>query len=424
LFGRLEEELREEIAAIEQSERPSSGLKEMGVQGLYLDGTPGEGGLDEGQSVRNNAGRSYGKGMNAYGGLSLAAWMGHRFLFSFSPEIRYLENDAPGFDASIGGRIHEGYVKYHTSVMDIQAGKISLWWGQGESGTLLLTDNMEPLPMIRLHPDKPFALTLFSRPVWFDYDFFISRLEEDRDHPEPYFWGLRLGFRPIRSWELGLARTAMLGGGDRPVTLETALRSLTGIGENSERQAGNQIGGIDTRYRGRILEQPFALYGEYYGEDEAGGVPYKQGYLVGLHLPEIRGFPRHSAKVEYADNTRFPGAWYRHGVYGDGYTYQGRIMGHPMGADARDLFLKWEAYFRGGETGFLSFERIRYGVFSPSPGQLTDYSVGIRWDGKNGIEWNASFTLQDVQNLDLTPETDFTNQIFMLGLRKSFRNPR
>ncbi len=41
--------------------------------------------------------------------------------------------------------------------------------------------------------------------------------------------------------------------------------------------------------------------------------------------------------------------WYDHHIYTSGYTYDGRIMGHHMGSDSRDLFA--EISYRFNERG-------------------------------------------------------------------------
>jgi len=245
------------------------------------------------------------------------------------------------------------------------------------------------------------------------YDFFVSRLEKERELPQPIFWGLRIGFKPHPLWEIGLARTAMMGGEGRPVTLETVYRSFLGLGENTPSEAGNQIGGIDMRLRGRLWDRPFTIYGELYGEDEAGGLPSKYAYLTGVHLLEIPFFRGNSLWLEYANNTGFfekaPGIWYRHHIYTDGYTYKERIMGHGMGSDADDLLLRWEVYLLCKGKVFLGVERNRFNLFDPHKGEMTDYFAGMDYPLRGGKSLTFRYTFQRGVHLDNMDHQDTAN---------------
>jgi hypothetical protein len=320
----------------------------------------------------------------------------------------------------------DGYFKYHTYLSDIMIGKVPLWWGQGYNGTLVLTDNMEPLTMIRFYKESPFEIALPLKQKWLiSYDFFVSELEHNRELPNPIIWGIRFGFKPIPSWEIGIARTAIFGGGDRPVNLNSIFNSVTGIGENTSKESGDQIAGIDTSYKGKLWKQPFLIYGEIYGEDQSKWFPYKNAVIFGLYLPEILDFPGNTLRVEYADNTGFLQSdlydvWYTHHIYTDGYTYKGRIIGHGMGTDADNFLLKWERYLSADARGFFSFERNRLGLFNPSHWEIRNYTAGGELNLTGSLELGLQYTLQNVDNADFTPDRDFENHEVWVNIRKNF----
>lgn len=414
ILDRLEQELQEELRSIRESTGVESGIKDVLFQALFLDGAFSSGGLDRGQSIKNFEGRPYEKGANFYTGISVALPLGGKLLLFLGPEFQYVEGDVPDTKEIKRVRLQEGYLKYHTSFAEFQAGKVPLWWGQGIGGSLILSNNMEPPTMIRLYKESPFIIPLpFQKKGLMTYDFFVSRLEKERELPEPIFWGLRIGFKPHPLLEIGLARTAMMGGGDRPVTLETVYRSFLGIGENTSSEAGNQIGGIDMRFRGRLWDRPLTIYGELYGEDEAGGLPSSYAYLAGVHLLEIPFFQGNSLWLEYANNTglfeKSPGIWYRHHLYTDGYTYKGRIMGHGMGSDADDLILRWEIYLLRKGKVFLGFERNRFNLFDPEEGEIIDYFTGMDYPLKGKIRLALGYILQRAVHIDNIDHQDTMN---------------
>ena len=87
---------------------------------------------------------------------------------------------------------------------------------------------------------------------------------------------------------------------------------------------------------------PVAFYTQWIGEDEAGGLPSKFLGLFGLESWGSTRFGGCRLRAEYADTackfTREQPAYncaYRNGIYPQGYTYRGRIIGHSMDNDSR-----------------------------------------------------------------------------------------
>lgn len=425
ILERLERELKEELAMLSGSSESSAGIKQVQLQTVFLDGKFSDGGLEKMQSIKNIAGRPYGNGLNLYGGLTFTSRMGDSGLLYLYPEFQYAGRNVTGEDSLYLLRLQEGYFKYHTSVSDFMVGNVPLWWGQGFNGALILSDNINPLTMVRLYKESPFTFSLpFLKTCSLTYDFFVSRLEGDRELPYPVLWGLRIGFKPFPSWEIGVARTAMFGGGDRPVNLKTIVNSFTGRGENTPEEAGNQIAGVDTNFKGYLWNQPFLIYGELYGEDQAGVWPSKLADIAGLYLPEVAGLHGNSIRVEYAEDTSLPdkqkGVWYRHHIYSDGYTYHGRIIGHSMGTDADDFLLRWDRYVSVNGKGFVSLERNRIGLFNPVHWEVRDYTAGVEFRLGSGKELTVQYTLQKVDNFNFQPDEDFENHLVRINLKKDF----
>lgn len=424
ILNRIERELKEELELLSGSSGFSDGIKQVQVQTIFLDGRFSDGGLDSIQSLKNIAGRPYENGLNLYGSLTFVTRMGDSSLLYLYPEFQYAERNVSGEDSLYLLKLQEGYLKYHTSVSDFMFGNVPLWWGQGFNGALLLSDNISPLTMVRIYKESPFTFSLpFHQNGSLTYDFFVSRLEGNRELPYPVLWGLRIGFKPIPSWEIGIARTAMFGGGDRPVNLKTIFNSFTGQGENTPKEAGNQIAGGDTNFKGHLWNQPFMIYGELYGEDQAGIWPSKLADIVGLYLPEIAGLPGNSIRVEYSEDTSLPkkeSVWYRHHIYSDGYTYHGRIIGHSMGTDADDFLLRWDRYVSVNAKGFISLERNRIKLLDSVHREARDYTAGVEFRLGNRKELAVKYTLQKVDNFNSQPGQDFENHEVWVNLMKDF----
>lgn len=284
----------------------------------------------------NNDGESYEKGFNIRSGFISRAEL-DGVSFYFNPELRYSDSDTDVV-------IKRGYGVLSSLGIDLILGKDSQWWGPGYHGAILLSNNSEPMTMLKLTNPQPFLLPWIFRYLGlFKFTFFVTRLEKERDIPEPYLWGMRLNFKPNLYLEIGLQRTAILGGKGHSENLNTWWKSFTGKGENVPGvEAGDQRAGFDIKITLPFKSQPLQLYAEAAGEDEAGGLPSKWAYLTGIYLPRILSLERFSIRGEYATThvEGSPNVWYTHHIYTTGYKYKGRIIGHHMGTDSKDIFLE------------------------------------------------------------------------------------
>lgn len=299
---------------------------------LYSDGMPHFLNL-------NNKGDIIGNGSNFRAGFSSSAGAFGALAFYLNPEVRYPEGPSTE-DAEVV--LVEGYGALDLWNIELTAGRQSLWWGPGFHGTLLLTDNARPFDLIKLTNPKPATLPwIFSHLGPVKLTAFVTTLEEDRDFANPYLAGIRLDLKPHPYVNIGLARTAMFGGAGRHVDAGVIWDVLTAGNENVEGEPGNQLGSVDLKIILPFKLQKIVLYGELGGEDEAGSLPSRVAYITGVYLPDIFGLDRLDLRVEYAETfiSKYPGVWYAHHIFTSGYTYDGRIIGHHMGADARDLFI-------------------------------------------------------------------------------------
>lgn len=348
VLNRLKREFRAELAYLtdetgEAGGVPSKPLRSLSLAGIYQDGAPSAAaGTDASQFALNynNFGREY----DNHGNLELRAEtelrLFDRLLLSWQPYLSVQEDGG----TSVETQAATAAVSFKG--IELSAGRQSLWWGPGRHGSLLLSNNAEPLDMVRLTNPSPLRLPwLFKHLGPFRFDLFASRLDDDRAVPEPYFGGMRLNFKPAYWLELGATRTVMFGGDGRPSIDAGDFLTIIG-GENlaGDEDTSNSIGGIDMRLIFPLLWS-MEIYGELAGEDEAdafGFLPFfsKNSFLAGIYLPQIDPSGRLALRVEYADTSRIGGdspVLYRHSVYTSGYHHQGQIMGHHVGSDAVDL---------------------------------------------------------------------------------------
>ena len=257
----------------------------------------------------------------------------------------------------------------------ISASSQQRWWGPGWDGSLILSNNARPIPSLVI--DRVLTDAFESR--WLDWlgpwdlNVMFGQLEEERHIPDAQFFGMRFNFRPLHSLEIGLSRTAQWCGEGRPCNASTFSDLLIGRdnrgdqGIESDNEPGNQLAGVDFRWSTKIGGQPVALYGQFIGEDEAGGFPSR---WMGQFGAEWSGYfaDRWSTRVfaefagtscQFYESSEIFNCAYNHGTYRTGYRYEGRPIGHAVDNDARVVSLgllavdendsQWRALVRIGE---------------------------------------------------------------------------
>lgn len=343
---------------------------------------------------KNRDGVAVKKGNN--GLIGLTARFDSPFLgLSATPELRAYDDEA-------SVKLKKGYALLNLWREELFFGKESAWWGPGENGAVLLSNNAEPVTAVKLSNSIPYDI--FG--VGFRGTFFISRLEKDRrDIQSPILYGIRLDFKPLRFLEIGLTKTALFGGEGRKEDLGAFWNSLVGKGENADtpdqltNEPGDQRAGIDAKLVIPFKYQPFTVYAEMAGEDEAGGFPTKKAWIYGAYLPRLASLERLELRGEYANTviSGHPGVWYTHHIFNQGYTSKGRVIGHYIGADAGDLFL-WGRYNFDTATFSVSYERLKKGF--PAPLVREDYGVSFSKElfKRGAVELSGNYSREETGN--------------------------
>ena len=228
------------------------------------------------------------------------------------------------------------------------AGKIPAWWGPGHDGSLIRGDASIPVTGITMQRDEQSAPTsqYLSWVGPWQYQLFAGQLEDYEAIPEAKLFGARLAASPLPWLEVGASRTFMWGGEGRPESFSSFGDAVLGTKDNADNgdvdgDPANQLGGFDAKVRlASLINVPASIYGQYVGEDEAGGLPAKNMYLAGAdYASEAYGKP-YQLYAEYTDTRtsgEVQGVSYDHGTYTDGYYQQGYPLGYALGGDAESV---------------------------------------------------------------------------------------
>lgn len=229
------------------------------------------------------------------------------------------------------------------------AGKIPAWWGPGNDGSLIRGDASIPVTGFTMQRDTQTAPTnqyLNWVGPW-QYQLFAGQLDDYEAIPDAKLFGARLTASPWEWLEVGASRTFMWGGEGRPESFSSFGDAILGtkdneaIAGNTDDDPANQLGGFDAKIQlAPLLNVPASVYGQYVGEDEAGGLPAKNMYLAGVdYASEAYGKP-YQLYAEYADTRssgEVKGVSYDHFLYTDGYYQHGYPLGHSLGGDAESV---------------------------------------------------------------------------------------
>lgn len=279
------------------------------------------------------------------------AWTGQRFALRLS--ATYVDDPIDGDEWRADG----SYVGVALGNWMLAGSFQDRWWGPGWQSSLILSSNARPIPALTLDRNSTHAFeSKWLRWIgpW-DFSVMWGALDDDRFIPDSRIFGMRFDFRPFKSLEVGLSRTAIMCGDGRPCDLEAFFNMLIGrdnVGDNisAEDEPGDQRAGFDVRWSGHLASQPLALYTQWIGEDEANFFPTAWLAQYGAEtwgqwdrLGTYRFYFEWSDTMcDYrlyrsirGDGGEVGGECaYNHGTYKTGYRDRGRSIGHSFDNDA------------------------------------------------------------------------------------------
>jgi hypothetical protein len=239
----------------------------------------------------------------------------------------------------------------------ISANALDRWWGPGHEGSLILSNNARPMPtiMVERAEARPFGPTWLSWLGPYRFSFGISQMEDNReDIDSPLFMAWRVAVMPFNKIELGFSRTAQFCGEQLSCDLNTFGNLLAGndnlgIDATAENEPGNQMAGFDLRWNSPIGHLPYAIYGQYIGEDESSYMPAKYLGQLGLEVWKplvdgglVQGYIEYATTTCSASTDRGPyyNCAYNQGRFNvEGYRYHGRVIGYTADRDAENWAL-------------------------------------------------------------------------------------
>jgi hypothetical protein len=420
-YATLTREFKEEIARLDGAANVGARVESVYTRMMGISGTPIRDGYHFGQTIINDYGRPYWAGFNNITGLSADVEAGpvsiyFRGEYQHSPAMPsesaqtlaataaadFVPPLANGTDEANQFALLDSMASVNIDNVQISFGTQSVWLGPGESGSLLMSNNAAPFPMVKIDDVVPHKIPGLSRILGpFRTEFFVGQLSGQHWEycivptcqsdpgfpdvvgpnisPQPFIHGEKISFQPTPNFEFGMGVTAMFGGPGLPVTFGNFFRTY--YVHTPANNPGKRVSAADFSYRVPGLRNWLTLYMDSMVWDEISPIGSTRANVnPGIYLPRIPKIPKLELRAEGVNISRahefLPGfVYFNADRYRSGYTNNGNLLGSWIGRAGR-----------GGE-GWLTYwlsprdkVQVGYRLQTVSPafiegGRLVDYSA-------------------------------------------------
>lgn len=437
LHAALTREFAAEFQFLSGEQNLHAQVESVYARATGISGTPLTDNQHFGQTILNDYGRPFEEGFNSVTGAS--GWTGAgpfviyaRGEYESAPSAPSLSPAALDFISSVDqlplnppampvasiSRLQalDAYVGMNFGNWQVSFGKQSLWWGPGEEGAMLFTNNAQPLnKMFRLNRVSPLHLPSFLGYLGdLRMEFFLGQVSGQQFinnsvpqttagivgqygrnlSAQPFLSGGKISTKLTPNLELSVSKTTLYGGPGNPLTPTTLYQSTFGVHVNN-RQLGDGRAALDFMYRIPKLRNWLSFYGDAFQEDEITPLnrPYKAAFQGGLYLVKVPRVPKLDFRVEGGTTSpiNFPtcnGCYYSNGQYLNGYTNNGELMGTWLGRAAQGEAIR-SNYWLGAQKKIgveLRHRKIDQ-QFLPQGGTQNDVAVNGDFFVKSGFHF-------------------------------------
>ena len=443
LYHELAAEFSREVSLADGGRNLGAEIESIYSRSTGISGPPLTDGYHFGQTLYNDFGRPYAEGFNEITGVSARSEAGPlafyvRGEYQHAPASAAVPLNVQAEIAATDGnplvpepqprtidhfQTLDSYASLNLKGMQISAGRQSLWYGPGESGPLIWSDNALPMPMIRISQNSPFKLPGLHWPV--RSEFFLGQLEGHHFPPGGFIQGQRISFKPNGNLEIGFARVVLFAGSPQPLTWGTFFNSFikqnTGT-ENPRQKPGEQQNSFDFSYRLPGIRKWAMIYANALQEEypDPWAAPRRAPWNPGLYMPQIPKVPKLDLRLEGV-YTNVPSAHnmgngqfiYWKGFYHDGFTNEGVLLGNWIGREGTG-FQAWSTYWLSPRSKVqVNFRRATVSRDFLQGGEYTDY--GARADllirPQLSLDGSVQYEQWDFPLLSPVRNTNFTTSL-------------
>lgn len=386
IYASLAREFESENNAAEGGPNLHAQVESVYARATNISGQPLTDNEHFGQTIVNDYGRPYQQGFNSVVGTSGWATVGPFVMYARSeyqsaPSAPSLSPAAVTFISTADAlppnpplmpisaisrvRLLDAYVGMNLGNWQFSFGRQSLWWGPGDEGAMLSTNDAEPLnKMFRINRVSPFRLPSFLGILGdIRMEFFLGQLAGQQFINngqgegiinsgfqgqygtslalQPYLSGGKVSLKFTPNFELSVSKATIYGGPGNPLTPTTLLKSSFGFGRGNS-PLGDGRAGLDLTYRLPKLRDWVTFYADGFQEDEISPLnrPYKSAFQSGVYFARFPRIPKLDLRVEGGTTSPINfrtcnGCYYGNEQYLNGYTNDGKLIGTWLGRAAQ-----------------------------------------------------------------------------------------
>jgi len=434
--------------SISLGDNASLQLDSLYTRVLSASGTVLDDGYHFGQTFAYDFGRPFRQGTNLIDGASASATYGSLFFYvsgeyqhapaaALSPaEIQFIadrDKSSPPSDTPFSPinqfQLLDAYAGINVHGWQILFGNQSLSWGPGIGGSLLLSDNAAPFPMVHMSSENPVEIPGLSKILGpFHLEQFYGRINGFSGRSQPWIYGQKISFKPFHSLEFAYGRTTLIGGTEYPLTSAQFFESLFGRVNAAENSVpGDSRTSVEWTWRPPIIHDWATLYGEL--EDDDDLIPFqnftKNVLRPGLYLPRLPLLPKWDLHFEYTSSTT-PGraSFQNHGdlnywnlEYPNGYTNDGGLMGNTVGREGVSLQVWTRFWISSRKTLDFSWKQsIVLQDYTPGGAKWQDYQAGYSYTSRSGLYLKSLVQLEHIYSFPLLFPSSRNNLVASIEL--------
>jgi membrane-associated phospholipid phosphatase len=455
LYEALRQEFVEDLRLIQGDRNNAVRVESVYTRAMDISGVPLHDSYHFGQTIINDFGRPYSEGINLISGFSGWASSG-RFAIYVRGEYQHAPS-APGYSQQVQDLIAhvdnnpvqpsqpssainrfvllDTYGLMNLDNWQLSFGKQSLWWGPGEGGALMISDNAEPFEMFRARR------TLASQLPWiFRYlgpvkvDMFFGQLADNEFPARPLIHGEKISFKPSPNWEIGVTRTTEFGGVGRPFTASALFHSYFSLKSSDLYAANSNPGkrtlGFDSSYKIPHLRNWLTLYDDvllpaanptnFDVNPSPIYAPRRVAMRPGIYMPRVPLVRKLDLRIEavYTDPPTprsVAGEYiYWNDFYHDLYTNDKNLIGDWIGREGVG-FQGWSTYsFNARNSLQFGYRHARVDSdFIPGGETINDGSIksNLQLRPELSLSMYVQYEIWTAPLLAPTPQTNWTSAV-------------
>jgi membrane-associated phospholipid phosphatase len=445
--GRLQEEFAYELQLLGGGRNRTANLESVYARAVSISGPALTDSYHFGQTVSYDFGRPFERGTNGQVGGSFSAAAGPMTVY-VRAEYQHAPAAPASSDAALNAialgdgvpraevpagptnainrpRLLDAYVAVNLNNWQLVLGRQSLSWTPGPAGSMIWSNNTEPLNMVRLVNAEPFHLPGILRitgPVRVDQ--FFGRLGGHPYVPKPFIYGQKISVKPFPFLELGFGRTTTIGGtGGDAFTARNFIRSYAGLTDpRTQSVPGNTLSEMDWTFYVPKVRNYIVLYGDSSAPDDILPIenPARNPWHPGLYITRIPKIPKLDFHIEGVSseqlgtvmNTNNGQFNYWNQTYRDGYTNNGFLIGNAVGRDGRSIQAWFTYWLSPRDTVRLMYRHNTVSSdFLPGGAAWQDYSLRTETYLRSGFYVKGELQYENISRYPLLfdqPQKNFT----------------